>query len=82
MTPKWGTEQRGQRICATSGLKSAAPVDGGVVTNETVHITTSDGACVSYISHRDGHGPLPAVLSYMDGIGISTILCHMADGLA
>jgi carboxymethylenebutenolidase len=52
------------------------------VSNKTVDIRTSDGACDSYISYPDGNGPFPAVLFYMDGIGIRPVLCQMADRLA
>jgi carboxymethylenebutenolidase len=48
------------------------------VSNKTVGIRTSDGACDGYISYPDGNGPVPAALFYMDGIGIRPILCHMA----
>lgn len=52
------------------------------MTNKTVDIETSDGACDSYISHPNGAGPFPAVLFYMDGIGIRPVLREMADRLA
>lgn len=50
--------------------------------NKTVDIKTSDGACESYISHPSHAGPFPAVLFYMDGIGVRPVLRDMADRLA
>jgi carboxymethylenebutenolidase len=52
------------------------------MTNETVDIKTPDGACESYISYPNDAGPFPAVLFYMDGIGVRPVLRDMADRLA
>ncbi len=52
------------------------------MTSKTIDIKTPDGACDSYISYPGGMGPLPAVLFYMDGIGIRPVLREMADRLA
>jgi carboxymethylenebutenolidase len=52
------------------------------VTSKTLDIKTPDGTCDSYISYPKGAGPVPAVLFYMDGIGIRPVLRAMADRLA
>jgi carboxymethylenebutenolidase len=52
------------------------------VTSKTVDLKTPDGTCDSYISYPKGAGPFPAVLFYMDGIGIRPVLREMADRLA
>jgi carboxymethylenebutenolidase len=50
--------------------------------SKTIDIKTPDGACDTYVSHPDGGGPFPAVLFFMDGIGIRPVLRHMADRIA
>jgi carboxymethylenebutenolidase len=52
------------------------------VTSKTVDLKTPGGTCDSYISYPKGAGPFPAVLFYMDGIGIRAVLREMADRLA
>jgi carboxymethylenebutenolidase len=49
---------------------------------KTVDIKTPDGTCDGYMSCPEGKGPFPAVLFYMDGIGIRPVLYEMADRLA
>jgi len=48
----------------------------------TVEITTPDGACRSFIYRPPGHGPWPAVLIYMDGIGIRDAMLEVGERLA
>jgi carboxymethylenebutenolidase len=50
--------------------------------NKTIDIKTPDGVCDSYISYPDAGGPFPAVLFYMDGIGVRPVLHQMADRIA
>jgi len=50
--------------------------------SKTIDIKTSDGVCDTYISHPDRGGPFPAVLFFMDGIGIRPVLRQMADRIA
>ena len=52
------------------------------MTSKNIDIETTDGPCDSYISWPAGRGPFPAVLFYMDGIGIRPLLHKMADRLA
>jgi carboxymethylenebutenolidase len=52
------------------------------VTSKTIDIKTPDGVCDSYIAYPITGGPFPAVLFYMDGIGIRPALREMADRLA
>lgn len=48
----------------------------------TVTITTEDGLCPAHVFHPPGAGPWPAVLFFMDGIGIRPALFEMAERLA
>jgi carboxymethylenebutenolidase len=48
----------------------------------TVTITTEDGLCPAHVFHPPGAGPWPAVLLFMDGIGIRPALFEMAERLA
>jgi carboxymethylenebutenolidase len=54
----------------------------GTVTSKTIDIKTADGVCDSYVSCPNTGGPFPAVLFFMDGIGIRPVLRDMADRLA
>jgi carboxymethylenebutenolidase len=47
-----------------------------------IEITTEDGVCPAHVFHPPGTGPWPAVLFYMDGIGIRPALFEMAEHLA
>ena len=48
----------------------------------TTQIETQDGRCPAYVYHPEGEGPWPAVILYMDGIGIRPALFGMAERLA
>jgi carboxymethylenebutenolidase len=50
--------------------------------NKNIDIETPDGACDSYIAYPDSGGPFPAVLFFMDGIGIRPVLQRMVDRIA
>jgi carboxymethylenebutenolidase len=52
------------------------------MTNKSIDIKTPDGMCDTYVSYPDKGGPFPAVLFYMDGIGIRPVLQQMADRIA
>jgi carboxymethylenebutenolidase len=52
------------------------------MTREFIDIGTTDGSCDSYVSYPDTGGPFPAVIFYMDGIGIRPVLREMADRIA
>jgi len=45
-------------------------------------IPTRDGNCRSFVHHPSGQGPWPAVLVYMDGIGIRPAMLEIAERLA
>jgi carboxymethylenebutenolidase len=47
-----------------------------------LEITTRDGRCPSYVWRPSGHGPWPAVLVYMDGIGIRPAMLEVGERLA
>lgn len=51
------------------------------MTSETA-IPTRDGSCRSFVYHPAGEGPWPAVLVYMDGIGIRPAMLEIAERLA
>jgi carboxymethylenebutenolidase len=48
----------------------------------TVTIATDDGTCPAHVFQPPGTGPWPAVLFFMDGIGIRPALFEMAERLA
>jgi carboxymethylenebutenolidase len=52
------------------------------MTNRFIDIETADGVCDSYVSYADTGSSFPAVLFYMDGIGIRPVLRQMADRIA
>jgi len=47
-----------------------------------IEIKTRDGLCPSYIYRPAGSGPWPAVLVYMDGIGIRPAMLEVGERLA
>jgi len=47
-----------------------------------VEIATRDGLCPSYVSQPAGAGPFPAVLVYMDGLGIRPAMLELGERLA
>ncbi len=47
-----------------------------------IDIETRDGHCRSYVYRPAGHGPWPAVLMYMDGIGIRPAMLEVGERLA
>ncbi len=49
---------------------------------EKIVLTTRDGACPSYVFRPSGAGPWPAVLVYMDGIGIRPAVLEIGERLA
>ena len=49
---------------------------------ELVHIRRRDGSCRAYTSHPAGDGPWPAVLVYMDGLGIRPAILEVGAQLA
>jgi carboxymethylenebutenolidase len=48
----------------------------------SIEIATQDGTCRAWVFRPDGTGPWPAVLVYMDGIGIRPTLFEMAERIA
>ncbi len=47
-----------------------------------VAIETDDGICPAHVFHPEGAGPFPAVLVYMDGIGIRPAMLEVGERLA
>lgn len=47
-----------------------------------IEIKTRDGLCPSYVYRPAGAGPWPAVLMYMDGIGIRPAMLEIGERLA
>jgi carboxymethylenebutenolidase len=48
----------------------------------TIDLTTEDGVCPAHVFHPPGTGPWPAVLFFMDGVGIRPALFEMGERLA
>lgn len=49
---------------------------------DPIAIETRDGRCPSYVFRPKGDGPWPAVLVYMDGIGIRPAMLEVGERLA
>lgn len=49
---------------------------------DKVEIKTRDGVCPSYVFHPQGDGPWPAVLVFMDGVGIRPAMLEVAERIA
>jgi carboxymethylenebutenolidase len=47
-----------------------------------IEITTQDGKCPAYVYRPDGAGPWPAVLVFMDGLGIRPAMLEIGERLA
>src|SRR5437773_11523150 len=47
-----------------------------------VEINTKDGTCPTYVYRRAGGGPWPAVLVFMDGLGIRPAMLEIGERLA
>ncbi len=47
-----------------------------------IEIKTRDGLCPSYTFHPTGEGPWPAVLVFMDGVGIRPAMLEVGERLA
>src|SRR5438105_3087622 len=47
-----------------------------------IEIRTKDGTCPSYVYRPTGTGPWPAVLVFMDGIGIRPAMLEIGERLA
>ena len=47
-----------------------------------IEIQTKDGSCPSYVYRPAGNGPWPAVLVFMDGIGIRPAMLELGERLA
>ncbi len=48
----------------------------------TIQIKTRDGTCPSYVYKPAGNGPWPAVLVFMDGLGIRPVMLEIGERLA
>jgi carboxymethylenebutenolidase len=49
---------------------------------QKIEITTADGTCPAYVYRPPGTGPWPAVLVYMDGLGIRPAMLELGERLA
>jgi carboxymethylenebutenolidase len=49
---------------------------------DKIDLATEDGTCPAYVFRPAGTGPWPAVLFFMDGLGIRPALFEMAERLA
>lgn len=47
-----------------------------------VEIKTKDGSCPSYVFRPDGAGPWPAILVFMDGVGIRPAILEIGERLS
>ena len=47
-----------------------------------LQIETADGHCPTHVYHPMGGGPWPAVIMYMDGIGMRPALMEIAERIA
>ena len=49
---------------------------------QKIDIATRDGRCPAYVFHPAGAGPWPAVLVFMDGLGIRPAMLELGERLA
>ncbi len=49
---------------------------------DKIELRTRDGSAPSYVFRPSGHGPWPAILVFMDGIGIRPAMLEVGDRLA
>lgn len=49
---------------------------------QRIDIQTRDGTCPSYVYRPDGAGPWPAVLVFMDGVGIRPAMLEIGERLS
>jgi carboxymethylenebutenolidase len=49
---------------------------------DKIEIKTKDGSCPSYVFRPSGSGPWPAVLVFMDGVGIRPAMFEIAERIA
>jgi carboxymethylenebutenolidase len=47
-----------------------------------IEIKTEEGSCPSYVFHPTGSGPWPAVLVFMDGLGIRPAMLEVGERIA
>ena len=52
-----------------------------IIANQ-VEITTKDGTCPAFVYRPAGTGPWPAVLVFMDGLGIRPAMLEIGERLA
>src|SRR5689334_2282120 len=57
-------------------------LQGDAMTQSTVELATRDGVCRTWIFQPEGAGPWPAVLFFMDGLGVRPALFTMAERIA
>lgn len=53
-----------------------------MIKHETISIQTRDGQCPTHVFTPDGAGPWPAVIVYMDALGIRPALLQIGERLA
>jgi carboxymethylenebutenolidase len=63
-------------------LKTGARKLGDNARMSQVEIKTRDGVCPSYVYRPAGGGPWPAVIVYMDGVGIRPAMLELGERLA
>src|SRR5262245_55558932 len=52
------------------------------LSHHRIDIRTSDGTCPTHVFEPRGRGPWPAVIMYMDGMGVRPALFEIAERLA
>src|SRR4051812_16532691 len=50
--------------------------------HRTIQLQTVDGPCTTEVFRPDGNGPWPAVIVYMDAVGVRPALMEIAERLA
>lgn len=72
------------RPCSSAWRTKGKPNEIGqrIVSQEQVSVRTRDGDCPTHVFTPSGPGSWPAVIFYMDGLGIRPTLFEMAERLA
>ena len=69
--------RRGARVAAESGVSASAAEDR-LMHERTIEIATADGRMPTFVTHPEDDGRHPAVVLYMDALGIREELKDMA----
>src|SRR5437879_4871169 len=75
-----------ESMCCTHRLRSPffsfSFSSNQLMLHAELRLKTRDGLCPTHVLHPEGMGPWPAVLVYMDGIGMRPAIVEIAERIA